>query len=214
MRIVFLVSGNGGNLRFINSIKNEFGFEIVSVIADRNCQALEYAAKENIEFKILNFDRSKESNAVLINELNQKTPDIIVTNVHKIIHEDVLTSVNSNFINLHYSILPAFAGEIGYKTVERAMTRQNRFHGVTVHKVSKEVDQGDTIVQSIYPLDESSKLKQLNFEAGCVALLNSFLYLRNEFKKTGFYNNIMINPCSDILDSDKLNEVFIRLNND
>ena len=37
MRIVFLVSGNGGNLRFIYEVSEFFNLKVVGVIGDREC---------------------------------------------------------------------------------------------------------------------------------------------------------------------------------
>ena len=55
-----------------------------------------------------------------LKELNKLNPDVIITNIHKIIDSDTLNMFPSKFINLHYSLLPSFAGYIGMETVEKA----------------------------------------------------------------------------------------------
>jgi folate-dependent phosphoribosylglycinamide formyltransferase PurN len=57
MNIVFLVSGNGGNLKFIkNCIDREFLINCnLVVIADRECGALNYSKNHRIECYLINY---------------------------------------------------------------------------------------------------------------------------------------------------------------
>lgn len=211
MRVVFLVSGNGGNLRFIHAVGKYYSLQIVGVIGDRECGAIQFAKEKGIYFSIMNFDRSPISNKGLIEKLCGLEADIIVTNVHKVIHEDVLNQVNSKFINLHYSIIPAYQGLIGSAPLNKALARKNRIHGVTVHIVTKTVDEGETLVQAAFPIDNTRVIEQRNFEAGCLALLNAILYSNSDKHECMFFNKILVNPADNSLDFNHLQKVFDTL---
>jgi len=159
----------------------------------------------------MNFDRSPISNKWLIEKLCSLEADIIVTNVHKVIHEDVLNQVNSKFINLHYSIIPAYQGLIGSAPLNAALARKNRIHGVTAHVVTKLVDEGETLVQAAFPIDYSHDIKQRNFEAGCLALLNAILYSNLDSHECIYFNKILVNPADDSLDLIFLTNTFNKL---
>ena len=78
-QIVVLISGNGGNLRFIyhymNALKSVFN--IKAAIADRNCGALEFCKKNGIENFLIPYDR-KNNDCDLYNKLIELQPDFIV----------------------------------------------------------------------------------------------------------------------------------------
>lgn len=211
MRIVFLVSGNGGNLRFIYEVSEYFNLQVVGVVGDRECGAIQFAKEKGIHTVILNVDRSPISNRMLKEELCKYKADFIVTNIHKIIHEEVLNNVNSKFINLHYSLIPAYQGLIGNAPLNAAMERKNGIHGVTVHVVTKVVDEGETIVQAAFPIYDESNAIQRNFEAGCLALLSALTNKRSKNHECLFFNEIIVNPANDTLDSIFLRTVFDRL---
>ena len=174
-KILFLVSGNGGTLKFLNMAAKQFSypFTVTGVIADRNCGAYEYALKENIPAEIVNY--SKENDSQLINCLKRYDAHIIITNIHKILTANVLNSVNAEFINLHYSLLPAFAGLIGMKTGDAAKRQNCRFLGATCHRVSTELDAGEILCQGIYPVnweDDIDRIYNKVFQIACLTLLN------------------------------------------
>lgn len=152
-RIVFLVSGNGGTLKFIfNSIKRlNLNIEIVGVIADRTCKALSFADFNNLYYKEIYYSRSK--NRLLKDELINLKPDLIITNIHKIIDSEILDLFQNKFMNLHYSLLPSFKGLIGMETIKQAKAQNVRIIGATCHEVNEAVDAGKIICQSCFCID-------------------------------------------------------------
>ena len=115
-------------------------FEINMVIADRDCGAIEFAKKSNLNFNII--DYSKSHDIELINVLKTLDTDIIVTTINKILTPDVLKSTKADFINLHYLLLPAFAGLTGMKTVDETRKQNCQFIGATCHEVTEVLDGG------------------------------------------------------------------------
>ncbi|MBS1753207.1 MAG: formyl transferase [Bacteroidetes bacterium] len=181
IKIVFLVSGEGGSLKFIHEYlaANKLNFIISGVIADRDCAALHYAQNKNIPACNLKYSsKIKESSIALIEKLKAFEPDIIVTNIHKVIDSETLNSFPGKFINLHYSLLPAFAGLIGMATVEEAKKSNVGFIGATCHWVNEQLDGGTIICQSSFPVNWNQPMSQIIetvFQSACFILLNSII---------------------------------------
>lgn len=172
--IVFLCSGNGGNLRFLQSTI-ELGLlpgaRIVGAVADRDCGALEYARAQGLQAWSADF--SEAGQAVLVDAIAALQPDVIVTNIHKILFPVFVRAFEGRLINLHYALLPAFPGVIGTKPVEQAIAYGAKWTGATVHHVSEELDLGRPIVQAAVPLrdgDSVATVMDTVFRAGCLSL--------------------------------------------
>jgi len=172
--IVFLCSGNGGNLRFLQSTI-ELGLlpgaRIVGAVADRDCGALEYARAQGLQAWSADF--SEAGQAGLVEGIEALRPDIIVTNIHKILLPVFVRAFEGRLINLHYALLPAFPGVIGTKPVEQAIAYGAKWTGATVHHVSEELDLGRPIVQAAVPLrdgDSVATVMDTVFRAGCLSL--------------------------------------------
>lgn len=172
--IVFLCSGNGGNLRFLQSTI-ELGLlpgaRVVAAVADRDCGALEYARAQGLQAWSADF--SEAGQASLVDAIAALQPDIIVTNIHKILLPVFVRAFEGRLINLHYALLPAFPGVIGTKPVEQAIAYGAKWTGATVHHVSEELDLGRPIVQAAVPLREGDSVATVMdtvFRAGCLSL--------------------------------------------
>jgi len=174
-RIVFLCSGGGGNLKFIHyAIMNGLltNAEIVSVITDRECSAGKYAIENGIEHKLI--DLADENQNDLLENLSILDPDIVITNIHRILNGKLVDKFEGKMVNLHYSLLPAFQGEIGVSPIDAAIDYGAKFCGVTVHVVEKEVDAGKPLLQAVIPIKENEvpdQLHEIVFRCGCLSLL-------------------------------------------
>ncbi|MDQ7057292.1 MAG: formyltransferase family protein [Ghiorsea sp.] len=196
MKICFLASGGGGNLKFfhlsdeLNILQN---VELY-VIADRECGSVEYARKHNIYTKIITYNRGY--NNTLLDELAYINPDIIITNWYKIIDENIVSLYKGRLINLHYSLLPAFAGLIGLAPIEEAYKKKCKYIGVTCHYVDTGVDSGEVISQAVVKADIPIQLAiQKTFEKGCLILLNSVIRLsQDEIIEISINNQFSFSP--------------------
>tara|TARA_B100000787_G_scaffold169313_1_gene160164 strand:+ start:1046 stop:1762 length:717 start_codon:yes stop_codon:yes gene_type:complete len=174
-KIVFLTSGDGGNLHFLSEvIKNNLlkDAEIVEVISDRECNAILIAKKNQLPSS--NVDFSENDQVQLLQKLSKINPDLIVTTVHRILHKSIVTMFHGKLINLHYSLLPSFGGSIGMSPVHDSIKFGSKFLGVTVHYAEEQVDMGKPIAQIIFPIfDESLTIETQNlvFRSGCLCLL-------------------------------------------
>ena len=180
-KIVFLVSGNGGNLKFmyfaLKALKIEA--EIVGVIGDRDCEALTFANEKEIHANKIKYNRNHIQELQKV--LNLIKPDVIVTNIHKIIDTETLNMFPGQFINLHYSLLPSFKGLIGMETVSNAKKMNVGFIGATCHIVDEELDEGLILQQSCFVADWSSDGEIIDtvFKTSCLILLGGIIKTMN-----------------------------------
>lgn len=194
INIGFLVSGNGGTLKFLHLVQqmNLLEFEIKFVIADRDCGAVGYAHSKGIANHIVQYDKSNRSDLIeILRKYNNV--DLIITNIHKILDKNILEEYNGRLINLHYSLLPAYGGLIGMKTVKQARQDNSMFIGATCHEVSEILDGGKILCQSCFAVDwnmTDEKIMDLVFQSANLCLLNSIL-----IKKVGctFNNDLSVN---------------------
>ena len=180
-RLIFLVSGNGGNLKFIAKYIREISsneFKIEAVIADRECGALKYAQNQDLQSFLI--DYSRDQNYELKKLLSELSPDVVITNIHKILDTDIVSCFKNKLINLHYSLLPAYKGLIGVKPIQAALKIQSKFIGSTVHFVDGDVDSGEIISQctfSVQGIENFNEVVETVFQGGCLNLLNGLFIL-------------------------------------
>ena len=177
LKIAFLCSGGGGNLRFMaQAIRMGWigDAEICAVLSDRECAANSFARSRGIDTEVIDFSATAQT-AVLA-KLRNIDADVIVTTVHKILVSEVVRAFSGKLVNLHYSLLPAFAAEIGDRPVRRALDYGAKFVGITVHLVDENVDTGWPIIQAVTAIQPGSTTQALMntlFRSGCVGLLNA-----------------------------------------
>ena len=154
-KVSFLISGGGSNLLKIlknNSINRDF--EVVTIISNNKISS-------NIKSCVNKFYKN-----VLVMELQTKlqkknffdTNTIFSLGYMKIIEKSIIE--NFDVINLHPSILPTYKGLM---TQKRMLINNERNYGFTLHKVSNELDEGETIsnkIKKISTKDESELLKK------------------------------------------------------
>ena len=199
LNVLFLASGNGGTIKFLHQALSvlELPIRIETVIADRDCGALDFAKQVSIPHHKVDYSRT--SPQALRKTLSSSNFDLAVTNFHKIIDEETLSLFPGKFINVHYSLLPAFGALIGMKTLDAAKNVNAKFIGTSCHKVVPEVDAGELIGQSILPVDWStdnySELVSITFRSACLVFLNALVLSESAFSKSTLLSKeVTFNP--------------------
>jgi phosphoribosylglycinamide formyltransferase-1 len=171
-RLTFLCSGGGGNLRLVHALARSgalSGVEVVSVIADRECGALEWARAQSIPAEAVTYTRSRGD--ALAERLVNDRPDVIVTTIHKILDAALVDRYRGRLVNLHYSLLPSFAGTIGMEPVRLAREYGCRVLGATAHLVTDDVDAGPILAQASFDdADSPLPVEDATFRCGGIAL--------------------------------------------
>ncbi len=147
-RIVVAVSGAGSNLRALHTAagRGELGGEIVLVVADRPCPALDWAAEQGIDTALV----PGGDDGALADALAGARPDVVVlAGYMRILGLRVLEAFPGRILNTHPSLLPAFPGAHGALA---ALTHGARVAGATVHLVDETLDDGPIVLQEAIPI--------------------------------------------------------------
>jgi len=147
VRIGVLASGRGSNLR--NLV--ERGYDVVAVATNRpGCGAAAFARDVRIplgEFSQRRFGSSEERDAAMLEWLLVRGVELVVNaGYDRILSHAFVSAFAGRIINVHPSLLPAFAG--GMDAVERALAHGVKLTGCTVHVVTDDVDAGPILLQA------------------------------------------------------------------
>lgn len=155
-RIVILISGRGSNLKAIlQSAQNgTLNTEVAAVISNqKNAQGLDIAKEfgiNAISFDHKDFESRQAFDRQLIATIDELKPDLVVlAGFMRLLTDEFVEHFEGKLINIHPSLLPSFPG---LKTHEQALAKGVKWHGATVHFVSKEMDEGPIIIQGVVPV--------------------------------------------------------------
>jgi phosphoribosylaminoimidazolecarboxamide formyltransferase/IMP cyclohydrolase len=143
-RIAVAVSGSGSNLRALHAAatRGELGGEIVLVVADRACPAIDWASAQGIDTALV----PGGADDALADALAGAQPDVVVlAGYMRIVGSRVLAAHPGRILNTHPSLLPAFPGA---HAVRDALSAGARMTGATVHLVDETLDGGPIVAQA------------------------------------------------------------------
>jgi phosphoribosylglycinamide formyltransferase 1 len=154
------VSGNGSNLR--NLV--ELGFAVVAVATNRpTCGGAAFARERGIPLAELSqkgFASVEERDAAMRDFFKEHGVELVVDAGYDRVHSaPFLQAYSGRIINVHPSLLPAFAG--GMDAVEQALAAGVTATGATVHIVTGELDAGPILVQELVPIAEGDTVETL-----------------------------------------------------
>jgi len=152
-KIVILISGSGSNLEAILNAcesKKIYGQVICVISNNPDAYGLERAKRRNINTKIFNnklFLNRDNFDKNLQNFLEGLSPDLIVlAGFMRILGRAITDKFSTKMINLHPSLLPLYPG---LNTHHKVLSNNDNNHGVSIHYVSAELDEGPLIAQGI-----------------------------------------------------------------
>jgi len=155
-RIVALVSGRGSNLQAIQARCVEQGWpaRVVAVISNRpDAGGLVFAAEQGVYTAVVDHRAyaSREAfDAALVEAVDDLAPDLLLlAGFMRILGADFVRRFEGRMLNIHPSLLPAFAG---LHTHRRALEAGCKAVGATVHFVTPELDHGPIVMQSVVPV--------------------------------------------------------------
>ena len=158
--IVILISGSGSNMRAIaRAVQNEkwahrIGARVVAVISNRpNAEGLVAASAMGIPTQVLDhkqFESRGAFDAALQARIDALQPAVVVlAGFMRLLTPGFVAHYSGRLINIHPSLLPAFAG---LDTHQRAIDAGCKFTGATVHQVTAELDHGPILAQAVVPI--------------------------------------------------------------
>ena len=153
LRVGVLVSGEGSNLQAIlDGVHGREGVEVVAVASNRaEARGLERARRAGVEAEVFaapdRGDRPARDSA-LAAWLDERGVELVVlAGWMQILGGEFNQHFAGRMINVHPSLLPAFAG---LRPIEQAIDYGVKVMGVTVHFVEEDVDAGPIILQEAF----------------------------------------------------------------
>jgi phosphoribosylglycinamide formyltransferase-1 len=161
--IAVLVSGTGTNLQALLDSVHGRDAEVVAVASSvADVQALERARAAGVPAAVFARGDYADRNArdeALAGWLSERGARLVVlAGYMELLGEAFLARFPGAVINVHPSLLPAFAG-IG--AIEQALAYGVKVYGVTVHFVDAGVDSGPVILQRAIELPAAREPKQV-----------------------------------------------------
>ncbi len=158
--IVILISGAGSNMAAIVRAAEQGRWaerrqvRVAAVLSSKEAAAgLALAQSSGIATGVLEpkaFDSREAFDAALMAKVDAFSPDLVVlAGFMRILTPAFVAHYAGRLINIHPSLLPAFAG---LNTHQRAIDAGCRFAGATVHQVTAELDQGRILAQAVVPI--------------------------------------------------------------
>jgi phosphoribosylglycinamide formyltransferase-1 len=162
--IVILISGGGSNMAaIVKTAQREawaktLGARVAAVISNKaDAKGLIVAREHGIATEVLDHTAfaSREdfdtALAGLIDRFDQPSEPVLVVlaGFMRILTPGFVNRYAGRLVNIHPSLLPAFAG---LRTHQRAIDAGCQFAGVTVHQVTAELDHGLILAQAVVPL--------------------------------------------------------------
>ena len=162
--IVILISGTGSNMAAILQTahaqrwRERLGVQVSAVISNKpGASGLSWvrsrAEFETISTQVLDhtkFESREAFDQALIQCIDAHAPDLVVlAGFMRILTPAFVAHYLGRLINIHPSLLPAFAG---LHTHQRAIDAGCKFAGATVHQVTAELDHGPILAQAVVPV--------------------------------------------------------------
>ena len=169
IRLAILGSTRGTNMLTLIDAINEgkLSASIEVVISNKsNALILERATTKGLKTEFLSAEGLNRSDFDMkINDLlvQYKVDLLVLIGYMRILSADFVSLWNNKVINVHPSLLPAFAGKMDVEVHKSVLDSGIKETGCTIHYVTQEVDAGPIILQKKCPVlteDTPESLKQ------------------------------------------------------
>ena len=164
-----LVSGRGSNLEAIfRAIEDgTLHARVALVISSRaDAPALDLAGDRKVPTRVItpgSFASRAECGAAIVQALQDAGVEYVALAGYKpILDGSVVRAYPNRIVNIHPSLLPAFAGGMAPRPQQDALARGVKLSGCTVHFVTEEVDAGPIIAQAAVPVLDDDTLESLS----------------------------------------------------
>ena len=132
----------------------KLGVQVAAVFSNRpEAVGLSWAQSEGLHTQSLDhkaFDSREAFDQALMQAIDTFDPALVVlAGFMRILTPGFVAHYEGRMLNIHPSLLPAFAG---LNTHQRAIEAGCKFAGATVHEVTPELDHGPILAQAVVPV--------------------------------------------------------------
>lgn len=162
--IVILISGGGSNMAAIvktarrDGWQDKLGARVAAVISNKaSAQGLQFAQEQGLATGVLDhkaFGSREAFDEALAKEIDRYDEPgqpalVVLAGFMRILTPGFVGRYAGRLLNIHPSLLPAFAG---LHTQQRALDAGCKFAGATVHQVTADLDHGPILAQAVVPV--------------------------------------------------------------
>ena len=151
LNIAVLISGRGSNMQAL--VAQARDSKIVLVAANKPAEGLDIAAQAGIETCLVNrseYDSKASHEAALAVAIEASGAQwICLAGYMAVLSADFIERFSGRILNIHPSLLPDYKG---LHTHKRTLEDNKALHGVSVHLVTPELDDGAVIAQMQMPV--------------------------------------------------------------
>jgi phosphoribosylglycinamide formyltransferase 1 len=167
--LAVLVSGRGSNLAAIFRAieQDELHARVALVISSRaDAPALDIAREHGAETHVIapkSFASRAEAGAAIIAALREvRVQAVALAGYKPILDASVVAAYSDRILNVHPSLLPAFAGGMAPRPQADALAAGVKVSGCTVHIVTADVDAGPIVAQAAVPVLDDDTVESLS----------------------------------------------------
>ena len=158
--IVILISGGGSNMAaIVRTAQQEhwaerLGVQVAAVVTNKaDAGGLAFAQSQGIATAVLDhkaYASREDFDAALMQRIDAFSPSLVVlAGFMRILTPGFVAHYAGRLVNIHPSLLPAFAG---LHTHQRAIDAGCKFAGASVHMVTADLDAGPILEQGLVPI--------------------------------------------------------------
>jgi len=164
-KIVVLISGSGSNLQaIIDKCKSKYIHAEIGCVISNNPKAYGLERAKSAGIKTLVIDHKEyQSRDLFDNDLYKVLKDqnadlIVLAGFMRILTEKITKNFYGKIINIHPSLLPKYPG---LNTHQQVIDNKDMTHGITIHYVSSQLDDGPIIAQGEIMTSEDDDIDNL-----------------------------------------------------
>ena len=150
-KIAVFASGYGSNFEVITRAaqSGEISADVVLMVCDkpsaRVCSWADTMGVDKFVFSAKEYPSKADYEREIVSQCRERGVELIcLAGYMRLVGEELLNAYRGRIINIHPSLLPAFAG---VKPIERAMEYGVKVYGATIHYVDETLDGGKIIAQ-------------------------------------------------------------------
>lgn len=151
LNVAVLISGRGSNMQALAAQAHHYRISLVA--ANKPAAGLDIAAQAGINTSLVNradHDSKANHEAALAAAIEASNAQwICLAGYMAVLSATFIKRFSGRIINIHPSLLPDYKG---LHTHQRALADNKKLHGVSVHLVTPELDDGAVIAQMQLPV--------------------------------------------------------------
>jgi phosphoribosylglycinamide formyltransferase-1 len=165
LALAVLISGSGSNLQaIIDAIETgQLDARIDAVVSNNpDAYGLQRARKHGLSARVIDhhdYASREDYDDALRHHLETVAPDyIVLAGFMRILSPAFIDAFEHRILNIHPSLLPAYKG---LDTHRRALEQGESRHGVSIHVVTAQLDDGPILLQGSYPIAADDSVEDL-----------------------------------------------------